>query len=278
MHRAEDETDRERWATRAARWRAAATTRTPSWQAATDLMIAALDITPGMRILDVASGPGEPAISLAAAIAPDGHVTATDLVPEMLAMAEENARERGIATITFRQADVAALPFPDGEFDAVTCRFGVMIFPDVRRGLGEMRRVLVPGSRAVCLLWGPPEQNAQMRPLAVVREYVDLPEPALGEPHRFRFAAPGELAEQLRAADFRQVEEATYHLTIQWTGTPEERWDTMLRNNRRMAAKIAALTPEQHAALTRDVMDAIRAEERRADGGTAAVVLVTGLR
>ncbi|HEY7907910.1 MAG TPA: methyltransferase domain-containing protein, partial [Thermomicrobiales bacterium] len=79
-------------------------------------MIAALDITPGMRILDVASGPGEPAISLAAAIAPDGHVTATDLVPEMLAMAEENARERGIATITFRQADVAALPFPDGEF------------------------------------------------------------------------------------------------------------------------------------------------------------------
>jgi hypothetical protein len=52
----------------------------------------------------------------------------------------------------------------------------------------------------------------------------------------------------------------------------------MLRNNRRMAAKIAALTPEQHAALTRDVMDAIRAEERRADGGTAAVVLVTGLR
>ena len=185
---------------------------------------------------------------------------------------------RGVATITFRQADVAALPFPDGGFDAVTCRFGVMIFPDVQRGLGEMRRVLAPGGRAVCLLWGPPEQNAQMRPLAVVREYVDLPEPAPGEPHRFRFAAPGELAEQLRAAGFRQIEEATHHLAVQWAGTPEERWDAMLRNNRRMAAKVAALAPEQHATLTRDVLDAIRAEERRADGGTAAVVLATGLR
>jgi ubiquinone/menaquinone biosynthesis C-methylase UbiE len=273
-----NETERERWATRAARWREAATTRTTSWQTATDLIIATLDITPSMRILDVASGPGEPAISLAATVAPDGHVTATDLVPEMLAMAEENARERGVANITFRQADVAALPFPDGEFDAVTCRFGVMIFPDVRRGLGEMRRVLVPGGRAICLLWGPPEQNAQMRPLAVVREYVDLSEPAPGEPHRFRFAAPGELAAQLRGAGFRQVEEATHHLPIQWTGTSGERWEAMLRNNRRMAAAVAALAPERHAALTRDVLDAIRAEEQRADGGTAAVVLATGLR
>jgi ubiquinone/menaquinone biosynthesis C-methylase UbiE len=273
-----DETDRERWATRAARWRAAATTRTSSWQAATDLIIAALDIRPGMRILDVASGPGEPAISLAAAVAPDGKVTATDLVPEMLAMAEENAHERGVANIAFRQANVAALPFSDHSFDAVTCRFGVMIFPDVQRGLGEMRRVLVPGGRAVCLLWGPPEQNAQMRPLAVVREYVDLPEPAPGEPHRFLFAAPGELAAQLRAAGFRQVEEAMHHLPVQWIGTPEERWDAMRRNNRRMATAVAALAPEQHAALTRDVLDAIREEERRTDGGTAAVVLATGLR
>ncbi|MGI8857436.1 MAG: class I SAM-dependent methyltransferase [Thermomicrobiales bacterium] len=273
-----DETDQERWTTRAARWRETATTRATSWQAATDLMIAALAIMPGMTMLDVASGPGEPALSLAAAVAPDGHVTASDLVPEMLAMAEEHARRRGIANITFRQADVAALPFPDGSFDAVTCRFGLMIFPDVQRGLGEMRRVLAPGGRAVCLLWGPPEQNAQMRPLAVVRHYVDLPEPAPGEPHRFRFAVPGELAEQLRMAGFRHIEEAMHHLPVQWIGTPEERWEAMLRNNRRMAAKIAALAPELHAALTREMLDAIRAEERRADGGTAAVVLATGLR
>ncbi len=275
----DEEAQRERWIARAARWRETATTRASSWQAATDLMIISLAITPGMKILDVASGPGEPALSLAAALAPyGGHVTATDLVPEMLAMAEEHGRRRGIANIAFRQADVAALPFSDGSFDAVTCRFGVMIFPDVQRGLGEMRRVLAPGGRVVSLLWGPPEQNAQMRPLAVVRRYSDLPAPAPGEPHRFRFAAPGELAEQLRMAGFRHIEEAMHHLPVQWVGTPEECWEAMLRNNRRMAATIAALAPEQHAALTREVLDAIRAEERRADGGKAAVVLATGVR
>jgi SAM-dependent methyltransferase len=160
----------------------------------------------------------------------------------------------------------------------VTCRFGVMIFPDVRQGLGEMRRVLAPDGRAVCLLWGPPEQNAQMRPLAVVRRYVRLPESAPDEPRRFRFAAPGELAAQLRAAGFRHVAETTHHLPVQWAGTPEERWEAMLRNNRRMAAAVATLAPEQHAELTREVLDAIRAEERQAAGGTAAVVLATGVR
>ncbi len=269
---------RRNWAERAAIWRTMTGARGGMWQAATDLMIDALGIRLGMRVLDVASGPGEPALSIAAAIAPDGQVTATDLTPEMLVSAEENARARGVANITFRQADAEALPFPDGAFDAVTCRFGAMLFPDVRRALGEMRRVLVPEGRVVCLIWGPPERNAQMRPLAVVRRYVDLPEPAPGEPHRFRFAAPGELAGHLRTAGFRQVEDTTYDIAMQWHGTAEERWEAMQKNNRRMAAAIAALAPERHAALTREVLEAIRAEEQREGGGTAAVVLVTGVR
>lgn len=272
------EAARRNWAERAAIWRTMTGARGGMWQAATDLMIDALAVRPGMRVLDVASGPGEPALSIAAAIAPDGQITATDLTPEMLAGAEENARTRGVANIAFRQADAEALPFPDGSFDAVTCRFGAMLFPDVRRALGEMRRVLVPGGRAICLIWGPPERNAQMRPLAVVRRYVHLPEPAPGEPHRFRFAASGELAEHLRAAGFRQVEDATHDIAMQWHGTAEERWEAMLQNNRRMAAAIAALAPERRAALTREVLNAIRAEERREGGSTAAVVLATGVR
>jgi len=272
------EAARRNWAERAAIWRTMTGARGGMWQAATDLMIDALAVRHGMRVLDVASGPGEPALSIAAAIAPDGHITATDLTPEMLASAAENARARGVANIAFRQADAEALPFPDASFDAVTCRFGAMLFPDIRRALGEMRRVLVPGGRVVCLIWGPPEQNAQMRPLAVVRRYVDLPEPAPGEPHRFRFAAPGELAGHLRAAGFWRVEDATHDIAMQWYGTAAERWEAMRKNNRRMAAAITALAPEQQAALTREVLDAIGAEERREGGGTAAVVLATGMR
>ncbi len=272
------EATRRQWAERAVSWREIPGARGAIWQAATDLMIAALAIRPDMRALDVACGPGEPALSIAAAIAPGGYVTATDLTPEMLAVAEENARERGVSNITFRQADAEALPFPNGSFDTVTCRFGVMIFPDVQRALGEMRRVLAPEGRVVCMVWGPPEQNAQMRPLAVVRKYVALPQPAPGEPHRFRFSEPDALAEQLRAAGFRAVEDGLHHVAMQWHGTAAEQWEALRRNNRRMAAAIAVLPEERQEALTRDVLDAIRAEQGRAGGGTAAVVLATAAR
>lgn len=217
------EATRRQWAERAASWREIPGTRGTIWQAATDLMIAALAIRPDMRVLDVACGPGEPTISIAAAIAPTGgQVVATDLTPEMLDSAEEHARKRGIGNITFHQADAEALPFLDGSFDAVTCRFGVMIFPDVQRALGEMRRVLAPEGHIVCMVWGPPEQNAQMRPLDVVRRYVALPQPAPGEPHRFRFSEPDALASHLRAAGFRAVEGGLHHVAMQWHGTAAE--------------------------------------------------------
>lgn len=94
------EATRRRWTERAASWRETPGARGAMWHAATDLMIDALAIRPAMRVLDVACGPGEPALSIAAAIAPDGVVTATDLIPEMLAAAEEQARKRGIVNIT----------------------------------------------------------------------------------------------------------------------------------------------------------------------------------
>ncbi|MDQ6831931.1 MAG: class I SAM-dependent methyltransferase [Chloroflexota bacterium] len=272
------EATRRQWAERAASWREIPGARGVMWQAATDLMIDALAIRPGMQVLDVACGPGEPAISIAAAIAPDGFVTATDLTPEMLTAAEENARKRGIVNITYRLADAEALPFPDDSFDAVTCRFGVMLFPDVQQALGEMRRVLVPEGRVVCMVWGPPEQNAQVRPLDVVRKYVALPQPAPGEPHRFRFSEPDALASHLRTAGFHAVEDGLHHVAMQWHGTAAEQWEALRRNNRRMAAAIAGLPEERQEALTRDVLDAIQAEEGRAGGGMAAVVLATAAR
>jgi SAM-dependent methyltransferase len=276
---AREESQHERWSARAALWRERPPSRNSTTQMTSELMLAALDRRPGLRVLDVACGMGEPAVTIAAGIVTvDGQVLATDLVDEMLAMARENAEQRQVSNITFQQANAEALPFPDASFDAVTCRHAVMLLPDAPQALREMRRVLVPGGRVVCLLAGPPEQSARERPLAIVRKYVSLPESPPGTPDRFRFSGPGELAEQLRLAGFRDVTDAVHTLPIEWSGTVEERWETALRNSRRITRAIATLSAEQLQTLTQEVLDAFRAEERRGNEATTAVVLATGVR
>lgn len=277
--RPRDETQHERWTARAALWSERPPVRNTTSLATSALMLATFDLRPGMRVLDVACGPGEPAVTIAAGIAAvDGQVVATDLVDEMLAMARENARERGVTNITFQQADAEALPFPDASFDAVTCRHAIMLLPDAPQALREMRRVLVPGGRAVCLLSGPPEESARERPLLIVRTYVAIPQGPPGAPDRFRFSGPGELAEQLRQAGFRAVTDAVHTLPIEWTGTVEERWESALRNVRRVGRAVASLPEEQQQELKQEVLDAFRREESLGERATTSVVLATGIR
>src|SRR5713226_7594066 len=78
---------------------------------ATDLVVKGAALSPGMHVLDLAAGSGEPALSVSAAVGPEGRVTATDLLREMLEIAEENASARGIKNIDFRAADAEQLPF-----------------------------------------------------------------------------------------------------------------------------------------------------------------------
>ncbi len=107
-------------------------------------------ITPGARVLDVATGTGKVALLAARAVAPCGHVTGVDLSEGMLAQAR---RKAGDLPVEFRQMDAEALEFDDGTFDVVLCGFGVFFPPDVVRGMREMHRVLRPGGRVAFSTW-----------------------------------------------------------------------------------------------------------------------------
>jgi ubiquinone/menaquinone biosynthesis C-methylase UbiE len=176
----------------------------------------------GMRVLDLASGTGEPGISLAERVGPTGSVTAMDQSPELLEVAAERARLKKLSNFVTQQADAHHLPFAEQSFDLATCRFGVMFFIDVKGALKQLRRVLKPGSRACFAAWGPVEQPYWQTTMKVVQRHAGgtmLPE---GGADPFRFSAAGSLAAVLRAAGFSEVEESTQTLPWIWHGDAEE--------------------------------------------------------
>ena len=182
---------------------------------------------PGMRVLDLASGTGEPGISLAErAGSPSsmtiGAVTAVDQSSELLAIAAERARKKKLLNFVTQQADAHQLPFAGQSFDLATCRFGVMFFSDVQRALTELRRVLKPGARACFAAWGPMEQPYWQTTMKIVHRHVggDMLPPGGADP--FRFSAAGSLLKVLSAAGFHEAEESTQNFPWTWPGDAEE--------------------------------------------------------
>lgn len=191
----------------------------------TDALVEYAQPKPGMQVLDLASGTGEPAITIASRVGPTGHVTALDLSADLLAIAEKRAKSRGLGNFVTRHADAHSLPFPDDSFDLSTSRFGVMFFRDVEGALREVRRVLRPEARVCLLAWGPFEQPYWNSMMGTVHRHVGgtLLEPGGADP--FRFAEPRSLSAVLSAAGFRGITEETRTLPWSWPGPPEEVWE-----------------------------------------------------
>lgn len=139
-------------------WDKAAAHYERSWQAqlepAQSALLAMAQLTPGERVLDVACGTGIVTFKAAARVAPSGEVAGTDISEEMVAIARNRARAQAIANVTFERMDAEALGFQADTFDAALCALGLMYAPDPEKAIAEMYRVLKPGGRAVCAVWG----------------------------------------------------------------------------------------------------------------------------
>jgi ubiquinone/menaquinone biosynthesis C-methylase UbiE len=189
--------------------------------AVTEALVEYSRLLPAMRVLDLASGTGEPAISLAQRV-PQGSVTAVDQSSELLDIAAQRGRDKNLLNFTIQQADAHQLPFADQSFDLATCRFGVMFFSDAQRALAELRRVLKRGARACFAAWGPMEQPYWQSTMKIVHRHVggDMLQPAGADP--FRFSAAGSLSKVLSLSGFREVQESTCNLPWTWPGDAEE--------------------------------------------------------
>lgn len=218
------------------------------WHEFTDTLLTISQLAPGQRVLDLASGTGDPALMVAARVGPAGHVVATDLAPQMLAIARANAARAGLQNLSYETVDAHALPYADASFDRVTCRLGVMFFWDCPRALGEIRRVLKPGGIASFIAWGPVERNDYMRTaMGPFKKRQPPPAPPPGAPTPYRFGAPGSLSAELRAAGFSAVEENTHRVRMAWPGPPAELWTRLYECSAPMRPYFDSFAPDVRA-------------------------------
>jgi len=168
-------------------------------------LVDAADIGYGQDVVDVACGTGILARVLAERVGPNGSVSGVDLNPGMLAVAQ-----RISPGITWREADVEALPYEDERFDAVLCQFGLMLFPAPEAALREMTRVLRSGGCLAVAVFGSLEDLPTYAAIADV--YERLVDKSVGDALRMPFSMgdPDKLASLFASAGISSAKITTH--------------------------------------------------------------------
>jgi ubiquinone/menaquinone biosynthesis C-methylase UbiE len=231
-------------------------------------------------VLDIAMGPGEPALSVASLVGPKGKVYGIDPIPEMVEAARRAADRLGLENVQFDVAFADQLPFPADTFDAVISRFGVMFFPSPVDAVREMLRVLKPGRNLALAVWHFAERNPFHYTLSrVMDRYVKSPPLAPEAPDAFRFARPGKLMEVLVQAGVRAASERLFQFNIQAPISLEDYWTLRLEMSDKLRQKIRMLSREQVSEAKRRALESLC--EYSTDRGMsfpAEVLIVNGTK
>jgi ubiquinone/menaquinone biosynthesis C-methylase UbiE len=169
---------------------------------------------PGMRVLDLACGPGNLSARVASLVMPGGEVVGVDLAPGMI----ERARRRQITGATFEVMDIERLEFADASFDAAICGHGLQFVPDLALALSEARRVLRPRGRfAASIPVGSPSQGVQELLDGVIDRYLPpAPRPVDQDSTRRTVSDPEALDAAATAAGFASARVESIEEKVVW--------------------------------------------------------------
>jgi SAM-dependent methyltransferase len=221
----------------------------------TEALIDEARIAPGDAVLDVATGSGEPALSIADVIGPGGLVVGIDPLPAMIAAAKRAAAARHFSeNMRFQVASADRVPFEADHFDAVVCRFGIMFFSSPVECVRELLRVLKPNRPIVFAVWGYLERNPFHHVLAhVVDRYFPREPLPPDAPEPFRFAEPGKLLSVLNAAGAARTSERLLEFNIDVPFTSEEFWALRLDMAEKLRAKLSSVSAEKVSEIRREI-------------------------
>jgi SAM-dependent methyltransferase len=174
---------RDQWNTAAVGWNEWSSFMDEHAGPVSERLVEKAGVKEGDRVLDVAAGYGEPSLTAARKVGPEGSVIATDISAEMLNFGRQRAAANGVENIEFMQSDANSLDFPAESFDAAVSRWGIIFDPDGEGAAATVRGFLKPGSRFAISSWGPPERVPFLAiAMRTAMEQLDIAPPPPGTP------------------------------------------------------------------------------------------------
>ncbi|MDQ3312680.1 MAG: class I SAM-dependent methyltransferase [Actinomycetota bacterium] len=207
-------------------------------------------VQPGERVLELAAGPGSIGATWSQLVGPSGTVVLSDIAPGMV----ETARRRNavLDNVEVAVLDASAIDRPDGSFDVVACRMGLMFTPDPSVALAEIRRVLAPGGRVGALTWAGIEHNPWMTCVGMATMMNGLVSggPPVGPGSIFSLSNPTELESLVKGAGFVDVKVEEFAIAFR-ADDIDSHVDRVSSLAGPLAAAFEAATAEQHIAVRR---------------------------